>query len=303
MGISRSTYKQAQTGETTTMRIQTTQPSRNKWPLIASLSMTVGLLLFTMPSHAAVDWDEGFEYATNDAMDQVWSSSCPGNGSILFPSTDRAHTGSKSLKEIFRGHQAIGGQAATPGYQSCFKDRNLLAPTTSTLYSRFWIYLDNFTVDATVTKLTLHPMYASDAYTTVWWDMMWGSAGFNAVLQRTYPDPLTNDPTQIHYGAGIPQNQWVCMETQITYATPGQRNGVIRNWINGVQGVNITNALMDQVGQQSAMRGVRLYVQDGMGTIYYDDYAVSRDARIGCNGSPTPSDTIPPATPSGFTAR
>ena len=40
-----------------------------------------------------------------------------------------------------------------------------------------------------------------------------------------------------------------------------------------------------------------------MGIIYYDDYAVSRDARIGCNGSPALSDTTPPATPSGFTAR
>lgn len=259
------------------------------------------LVFLLLPSlaHATVDWDEGFEYATNDLMDAVWSTSCPGNAGILFPSTDLAHSGSKSLKEIFRGHQAIGGQPATPGYQSCYKDRNLLAPTTGTLYSRFWIYLDNFTVDATVTKLTLHPMYASDAYTTVWWDMLWGSAGFNAVLQRTYPDPLTNDPTQIYYGAGIPQNQWVCMETQITYATPGQRNGVIRNWVNGVQGVNITNALMDQVGQQSTMRGVRLYVQDGVGTIYYDDYATSRDARIGC-GASAPSDTTPPTQVAGL---
>lgn len=297
MGMSRSMFGQAQPSETTIMRIQTTQSNRNKWPLIASLSITVGLLLFTIPSHAAVDWDEGFEYANNDTMDAVWSSSCPGNGGILFPSTDRAHTGSKSLKEIFRGHQAIGGQSATPGYQSCYKDRNLSAPTTNTLYSRFWIYMDNFTVDATTTKLTLQPAYASDSYTSMWWGMMWGQPQFDVSVQKSTGD------TEVLYGGFIPQNQWVCLETRITYATPGQSNGIVQNWINGALGVNRSDVRMDQAGQQSVFRAVRLYTQDGMGTIYYDDYAVSRDARIGCNGSPTPSDTTPPATPSGFTAR
>ncbi len=292
MGISKSTSGQVQPSETILMRIQTRQLHRNTWPLIASLSIAVRLLLFGIPSHAAVDWDEGFEYATNDAMDAVWSSSCPGNGVILFPSTDRAHTGSKSLKEIFRGHQAIGGQSATPGYQSCYKDRNLSAPTTTTLYSRFWIYMDNFTVDATTTKLTLQPAYASDSYTSMWWGMMWGQPQFDVSVQKSTGD------TEVLYGGFIPQNQWVCLET-----TPGQNNGIVQNWINGALGVNRSDVRMDQAGQQSVFRAVRLYTQDGMGTIYYDDYAVSRDARIGCNGSPTPSDTTPPATPSGFTAR
>ena len=69
MGASRSTDEQPQTGRTAIMRIQTTQSNRNKWPLIGSLSITVGLLLFAIPSHATVDWDEGFEYTTNAAMD------------------------------------------------------------------------------------------------------------------------------------------------------------------------------------------------------------------------------------------
>ena len=298
MGISRSIFGQAQPSETTIMRIQTTQPGRYKWRLVVSLSIIVGLLLFTIPSHAAVDWDEGFEYANNDAMDAVWSSSCPGNGVILFPSTDRAHTGSKSLKEIFRGHQAIAGQSATPGYQSCYKDRNLSAPTTGTLYSRFWFYLQSdFQLDATVTKMTLHPAYASDSYTSMWWAMLWGSPTLSVGVQKS------NGNTENIYGGNIPHDQWVCIETRLTYATPGVSNGVVQAWINGTQVINSSTVQMDQAGQQSVFRAVRLYTQDGMGTIYYDDYAVSRDTRIGCNGSPTPSDTTPPATPSGFTAR
>lgn len=93
MGTSRSTDEQPQTGGTTIMRIQATHSSRNKWPLIVSLSITVGLSLFAIPSHATVDWDEGFEYAgatvndMNNAMDTVWGSSCAGNSVIMAPTT------------------------------------------------------------------------------------------------------------------------------------------------------------------------------------------------------------------------
>lgn len=273
------------------MRIQTTQSNRNKWPLIASLSITVGLLLFAIPSHATIDWDEGFEYASNAAMDAVWSSSCPGNDVILFPSSDRAHTGSKSAKHVFRGHQGI-----TSGYQSCYKDRNLSTSST-TLYSRFWIYMDNFTVDETSTKITLHPSYAGDAYTSMWWVMMFGSPNFTVAVQRS------DGSVDNIYGPQIPQNQWVCLETRLTYATPGISNGVVQAWMNGTLVTNRSDVRMDQAGQQSIFRSVRMYTQDGVGTIYLDDYAVSRDTRIGCGGSVPPSDTTPPATPSGFTAR
>lgn len=279
------------------MKTQIAQSSRDKWPFAASLSITVGLLFFAIPSHAAVDWDEGFEYSSNAAMDAVWSSSCEGNDAIMFPSSDRAHTGSKSAKHVFRGHQGI-----TPGYQSCYKDRNLSAPGT-TLYSRFWIYMENFTVDETSTKITLHPAYAGDAYTSMWWVMMWGSPSFSVAVQKAWSPPSLGDSVETIYGGSIPQNQWVCLETRLTYATPGQANGIVQNWINGVQGINRTNVYMDQTGQQSVFRAVRLYTQDGVGTIYMDDYSVSRDTRIGCGGSVPPSDTTPPATPSGFTAR
>lgn len=265
--------------------------------LLASLAVVLAYTLLPIVAHATVDWDEGFEYATNAAMDLVWGSSCPGNDVILFPSTERAHSGAKSLKEIFRGHQGI-----TPGYQSCWKDRNLTAPTTGTLYSRFWIYMDNFTVDSTTTKMALHPAYAGDAYTSMWWVMMFGTPNFSVAVQRSYT-PSGGDNVENIYGPLIPQNQWVCLETRLTYATPGQQDGIVQAWINGTQVINRTNVWMDRAGQQSVFRAVRLYVQDGVGVIYYDDYAVSRDTRIGCGGSVPPSDTTPPATPSGFTAR
>lgn len=255
------------------------------------------LLLLPSLAHATVDWDEGFEYATNAAMDLVWGSSCPGNDVILFPSTERAHSGAKSLKEIFRGHQGI-----TPGYQSCWKDRNLNAPTTSTLYSRFWFYLpSSFVLDATVTKMTLHPAYAGDSYTSMWWTMLWGNPQLEVGVQKSWSPPSLGDQTENIYGGTIPRDQWVCIETRLTYATPGQQNGIVQAWIDGVQNINRSNVWMDQTGQQSVFRAVRLYVQDGVGNIYYDDYAVSRDARIGCGSTPPPpTDTTSPSAPSNL---
>lgn len=270
--------------------------------MLIRILFTLAMLLPSV-AQAAVDWDESFEYATNAAMDAVWSSSCQGNDVIIRPTTTRPRTGSYSLELTFRGAQGV-----TPGFQSCYKDRNLSASTTGTLYSRFWVYIPSSfqvagsgTLGGSATKLTLHPSYAGDSYTSMWWGMPWGNANFDVSVQKTWAPPVLNDSTENIYGATIPRDQWVCLETQLSYATPGQQNGVVRNWINGVAGINRTNVWMDQTGQQSVFRAVRLYTQNGLGTMFYDDYAVSRDARIGCGSAP-PSDTTPPAQVTGLTA-
>ena len=272
------------------------------------------LLLLPTLAHATVDWDEGFEYSgatiadMNTSMTAAnWSTSCPGNSVIIAPTTQALaqsgapapHGGTRMLEERFRGHQGV-----TPGYQSCFIDRALNASTTDTLYSRFWFYLpSSFQLDPTVTKMTLHPAYASDSYTSMWWTMLWGSPQLEVGVQKVWNPPILNDSTENIYGGIIPRDQWVCIETRLTYATPGQQNGIVQAWINEVQSINRTNVWMDQAGQQSVFRAIRLYTQDGVGQLYYDDYAVSRDARIGCGSAPSPpSDTIAPSVPTGVAA-
>lgn len=262
------------------------------------------LLCISSPAWAVVDWDEGFEYAgsTVAAMyanmtlpNGPWDTSCPGNSVIIAPSTDRAHSGTRSLKETFRGNSTD-----TPGFQSCFIDRNLNVPTNSTLYTRHWMYIENLTLGPNPTKILLVPMYSGDAFTTVWWGMN-GGIRLDNTLQRSYNDPLTNDSAQNYFGGAIPTNQWACVETRLTYGTPGQRNLIMQGWVNGSLVMNITNGLGDQPGQQSFMRGVRLFTQLGStgAFIYYDDVAVDRTQRIGC-GAGSPTDTTPPAPPVNF---
>lgn len=268
--------------------------------------LCVLVLLFPSLAQAAVDWDDSFEYAgstiadMNNAMDLVWQTSCAGNSVIIAPTTQALssggpapHSGSKYLMLTYRGAEGV-----TPGFQSCIKDRNLTTATQSTLYSRFWIYVPaSFQVYDPTTKITLHPMYSGDAYTTMWWTMFQGQSQLSVQVQKVW-DPVGSVPiTENITGTFIPRDRWACVETRITYATPGQRNGIVQAWIDGSVSIDRSNVWMDQTGQQSTMRGIRMYTQNGVGKLYYDDYAVSRDARIGCAAAPVQTDTTAPTVP------
>ena len=280
------------------MRLHQSPPAGNKRALILSLVATAILSLVPISSHATVDWNDSFEYANDTALGAVWNFSCLGNPGV---STLRPFSGTKSLRLVYTGHVGLD-----PGAGGCFIDRYL--PTKSTtLYSRFHIYLENFTVDSRVgTKMTLHG--EACCYPSFWWEMLFGTTGLVLATQGIILDNGTQD-TKNTVGGTIPQNQWACIETRLTMSSPGVDNGIIQAWINGAQVMNVSNARMraatlNQRNSPTAQfQFVRLYTQHGRGVLYYDDYAVSRDARIGCSGSAPASDTAPPAIPSGVLAR
>lgn len=255
-------------------------------------------VFWVMPVHATVDWQDGFEYANDAALGTVWTYSCLGNPGV---SSLRPFSGSKSLRLVYTGH--VGPD---PGAGGCFIDRNLNGPS-ETLYTRIMVYAENFTYDQSVgTKLQHSGEHC--CYPSFWWNMPFGSGNLGLSIQGIILDNGAIDTVQVNGGGNIPQNQWVCMETRITMSTPGVDNGIVQSWINGVQGINITNqrlraAMLNQKNNPTAaFRLVRLYTQHGRGVIYYDDFAVSRDARIGCTGFP-PGDIQAPRAPSNFSFR
>ena len=261
---------------------------------VSALVLVLLIAGWTGSAAATIDWNDGFEYANQTALEAVWVSSCPGVSTIIGPSTTRAFSGSRSLKEHFGGHDVW----------SCFIDRNLNGSGT-TLYSRYYMYMDNFTVDSTSTKITLSG--EACCYPSFWWVMMFGSPVLSVAVQGIILDSGVLDTVTV-FGGAIPQNQWVCIETRLTMSSPGVDNGIVQAWINGTQVINKTTqrmrgATLNQGNSPSAtFRFVRLYTQNGVGDIYYDDYAVSRDARIGCGSTPPPPpvDTTPPAVPTGL---
>lgn len=233
-----------------------------------SLVVTAIFSLVPISSHATVDWNDGFEYANDASLATVWDASCLGNPGV---STDRAFSGSKSLRLSYRGQVGVD-----PGAGGCYMNRYLPA-LTDTLYIRIYTYLANFTVSASGTKMV--QIGQSCCYPNFWWEMLFGASNFSMAVTSVVPTSFNL------YGGAIPQNQWVCLEGRITMNTPGVANGIIQSWVNGVQQINradllLRNAVLTQSnGPNSKLHSLQLYTQHGLGTIYYDDFAVSRDAR------------------------
>ena len=265
---------------------------------LKGLVIGVALLcvFWAVPAHATIDWTDGFEYANDTALGAVWAHSCLGNPGV---SSVRLHSGTKSVRLVFNG---VAGH--DPGAGGCFIDRALPAKS-DTLYTRFYIYMENFTVNNVQTKMTFQGQ--EGAWPSFWWSMNYGSPNLGIQVQGIIFDNGSQD-TQSLFGGAIPQNQWACIETRITMSTPGVDNGIVQGWINGAQSINKTTQRMrpatpNQGTLPTAQFGfVRLYTQHGVGVIYYDDYAVSRDARIGCAGSPS-GDMQAPRAPSNFNFR
>ena len=275
------------------MRLLPSLLAGNNRVLILSLVATAVLSLLPISSHATVDWNEGFEYASDAALGAVWDTSCLGNPGV---STSRPRSGSKSLRLVYNGKVGVD-----PGAGGCFIDRYLPA-LSDTVYIRTYVFLENFTVDSVGTKMIF--VGQSGSYPNFWWEMYYGAPNFNMSITSLVPNSFNIG------GGSIPQNQWVCLEGRITMNTPGAANGIIQSWVNGAQQINQTTAflrnavLIQQNGPNSRLQLVRLYTQHGRGVIYYDDFAVSRDARIGCSGSPPPAgDTTPPVPPVGVFLR
>ena len=253
--------------------------------LMLALVATAILSLIPLSSHATVDWNDGFEYTSNTALKAVWFSSCTAtqHTGIMEPSTARAHSGSRSLKLTY-----IGALVATSF--TCFMDRYY--PTTGTLYTRVYVFLDGFRAHDVGSKMIFQ---GEIKYPNFWTLFTHSTNNFLMAIQGG----VTGGPAANITAGTIPSGRWVCMEQRITMNTPGVANGIFQSWVDGVQRHNRTDLTMQSSTANTKMKFTRLYRQHGSGTIYFDDYAVSRDARIGCSGSTPAGDSTAPQPPTG----
>lgn len=256
--------------------------------------LVAALLLCAGPAWASIDIDEGFEYATQASMLSVWSSNCSAAVTgVMDVSTARFHSGAKSLRLTFPFPDSEGG---------CYMDRALNAQTDN-FYMRVWVFLENFSNNTGVpTKMWLSG--ESCCYPNFWGVIQSGGTQWGVGVTNTVPQFVGTIA-----GGAIPQNTWACLEYRVSMNTPGVANGIITAWINEVQVANSQTLLLRRAtddglgnGPGSNIAFVQTYRQHGVGVIYYDDYAASRDTRIGCGGTLPPTDTTPPGTPTNFTA-
>lgn len=239
-------------------------------------------------SHAATFWEDGFE-SGNTGYNLV--------GGMSYDS-GRVRSGARSLRQTFLGNHIQGGT---------FTDRTF--SKTEELWSRFYFYFpSSFQVDAqSQTKMMLQGEEC--CYPSYWWGMLFGAPNLTVQVQGIVLPNGSLDTINL-YGAEIPRDQWVCIETHIKNNTPGAANGIVQAWMNGVLALDRNDIAMRAATfnqNNSPTAGFtlnRLYVQyGGPGDLNYDDIAVG-NTRIGCPGGNTQNtDTTPPLPPSGFTAR
>jgi len=243
------------------------------------VSLSTLIAAWTVPSEspARVFWEDGLEpgnsgYALVDGMSY---------------SSNPVHAGTHSLKQHFLGNHVQSGS---------YSDRYLGA-SSEELWSRYYIFLDNFAPDAQVGTKIMN-QGEECCYPSFWWIMPFGQTTLTVTVQGVHGGTETYNVS----GGNLPQNRWACVETRIRMSSPGASNGIVEAWIDGNQVIARYDLPMRDAtasGRNSPTAKFtynRLYVQFGQGDLYYDSLALG-DQRIGCSGIPPQSNSPSPAAP------
>jgi hypothetical protein len=272
----------------------------NKGTLLLSLVVSVVLSLLAISAHATVFWDDELELG-NTGYPNYFSGSYNPCGGIPSFENDTANkiSGSASLKMNYPGTPEF--------YQLCggFEDRTFTP--SDDIWLRFHIHLSsNWETSHVMTKLpridqTSHPT----APIKNWLAMFNGSLSVTLTAENY---PATGHANNFPANAGdgvLPRNQWVCLEAHFVNNSPDQSNGIYQLYKNGMLVANHTAMVWrreENGGNSNHWQNIRLYRQNGGGSINYDRLAVG-NTRIGCLGSSPTSDTTPPVRPSGLFLR
>ena len=279
----------------------------------ATMAITLSLFLFTF-SHADMFWQEDFEAPTNLGN---WTRSSP---SMPYVSSSLPYQGLQSLRLDYNG--PIGG-----GYM----DRS--HPRTPEIWTRFYYRTNAFTYEPTTGTKHFYHLDLQTSYPTFVWENRQGSREISLYVQvpaeacAATGHPAYDACFYVPNMASIPLNddQWYCIETRVKMNTPDVSNGVAEEFVTPVgsatsqvmgyytlkfRGPNVRNpsGCVSQCNSSNAeLNFLRIYRQAGIGTMWYDNFAVG-STRIGCSGgstppTSTPSTTSAPTTPSGVTFR
>ena len=293
--------------------------------VVTLVQLTLLSLTFTLtipsPSHATVFFDTNFETCPvgtgNDFPCEGWGDSgqeragIPPNiqsGIAVVQSSVAAFSGIKG----FRG---IHDNKGTPGVDggNTYKP-SILKTLPGGLKHMFgrWAFREapgfEFCAINGSTKLV---RFNGNGYPKIWLLNYFGSY----VIAAEGPYDSANGTDLFYSGVQVSTSTWQQIEFEWKLNTPGQPDGLMRLWIDGVLRVERLNRQWigptptstglhhpNPTPSNFAIGNIQLYMQCGLGTMYYDRIAVG-DTRIGLATSQTSSDTTPPVIPSGVQAR
>lgn len=278
--------------------------ARFKMTVMTLCRMTLLLLMFTLtipgPSHAVTFFDTNFETCTvgaaSDFPCEDWNDFGQANPGHLEVSKDQSFSGTKSVKGTFDN---IDGSSQMPSiYRSFTRVPHIFARFAHRASPGFQLGSNG------QTKLV---RFKDDVgYPLVWIKNSYGQ--YTIDMEGPY-DRAGN--YVIASGIAPSQTSWDQIEFEWQLNTPGQSDGLMRLWVNGVLRIEHLNHAYigptpTSIGGQGLpnpstylIRTTQIFVQSGLGSLYYDRFAVG-DTRIGLATSQTSSDSTPPTPPTGL---
>ena len=288
---------------------------------LMSLLWMLYALMIPSSSHAALFFDTDFETCTtetgNDFPCEGWDdfgqerTGIPPNiqsGVAVVQSSVAAFSGSKGFRGIHDGKGTLGVQGGNTWRSSIY---HRTPPSSKHIFAR-WAFREapGFEYCA-INGFTKLVRFVGDGYPKVWIMNRYGT--FSVVVEGPYDATGTTD--LYNTGIVVSTSAWQQLEFEWKMNTPGQYDGHMRFWINGTMLVEKLNRAW--VGPTPTSPGLhhsnitpsnlnidtmQLYMQCGLGTMYYDRVAVG-NTRIGLLPSQPGSDSRPPASPQGLQAR
>ena len=229
------------------------------------------------PPAAGTEWDDDFETDFTAWGHPGVTSLAVGGGGALSISTEQAKTGTKSLKIDYP--DSVDGR---------FMDRSVV-PSTD-IWTRFYLRATpGFVWSAVTTKiLALNSFSTPTDEPTFWFVTLFGgnTVGFVAEANKDNSGGVNLFQNQ-GVDIGVSETAWQCYEANIKYNTPGQTNGTIRMWVDGVLRLEYLNREIvgvnpsDSPPSDSTITFYRVFKQQGLGSLYLDRIAHGT-ARIGC---------------------
>ena len=253
------------------------------------------LVLLAIPTGAQAttfydsDFESGSSFLANGWDDD--GTAAPGTLEIT---TEQAITGTQSAKGTFDN---IDGSSSQPFIIHAF-------PESTHIFTRFGYRVSlGFQIGSNnFTKIMR--FRGVNGYPIIWLELHGGA--YSVTVEGPYD---FNDVYILDSGVAPSSTSWDQVEFEIQLNTPGSSNGAIRMWVNGDLRVEQTgkayigptNSSIGQSGQLNpanlTFNDQTIYIQSGLGVVYFDRVAVG-DTRIGLIGGSPPADTTPPSAPS-----
>ena len=284
-----------------------------KITVVILVQLTLLFLMFTLtipsPSHATVFFDTSFEACTvgtgNDFPCEGWDDFKQERIGAEEVVSGVGFSGSKFMRHFSNGPSPtdqIAGNTFKPSIYHTLPDMDYLFMRVAMRFSNPFQFCDNGH-----TKLI---RFRAGATPNLWLYNRWGS--YALVMEA----PYDYAGTYVLQTSIVPtKGGWDQIEVEWKLNTPGQSNGHLRLWINGVLRAEQLNKAYrgptpssrcgngsNICASDAVIKSMQIYNQCMSGTIDYDRIAIG-DTRIGLATSQRSSDTNPPTVPSGIQVR